>query len=149
MTRKQAVISLIGSCGVLLLGLFHFKFYFYSKARQLKILSDYKELISEISEIIIPRTNTPGSKDAKIVDYIIRVVKNCVPERDQITLISGLENLEEYSYSKFSLSFLKCSREEQEIILQYFESKGSSLNPFFNKVKRKLLGPSFFEIIKR
>lgn len=148
MTRKQALISIAVLCGILIVGIRYFKCYFYSSTKQLKKLNDYKALINEIAEVIIPRTNTPGSKDAKIADSIIRLAENCMSKRDRATLISGLTDLEAYSYKKRSSSFLNCSSKDQVAILQHFEEKATFLSPFLNRVKKRLWGASFFGIMK-
>src|SRR5690606_17198427 len=78
----------------------------------------------------------------------IKIVENCTSERDQNIFLSGLKGIERYSIKNFSASFLSCSKENQILILQHFEDKGSFSYSFANKIKKKLLGPSFFEIVK-
>ncbi len=108
----------------------------------------YKELIDEISETIIPATDTPGAKEAKVADYIINVLNNCVSEHDKYVILSGLEDLEEYSVKKFSSSFIACTSDDKIAALQHFEKKLLLPHPLLNKVRRKIFGETFFEQMK-
>lgn len=108
----------------------------------------YRDLISEVSEVIIPQTDTPGAKEAGVSAYIIRVIESCLSDRDKKTILSGLNDVEEYSRNKYSLAFTACSEENKIAVLDHFQNRGSFDNAFLNKVKNRLLGPSFFELIK-
>lgn len=116
--------------------------------KERRALSSYKKLIEEISETVIPATDSPGAKDARVTDYIINVVENCLSEKDRIVILSGLEDLEKYCIKRFSTSFTICTPENKVAVLQYFEKKWILPNPFLNKVRRKIVGQTFFEQMK-
>src|SRR5690348_14842694 len=65
----------------------------------------HKALITEISEIIIPTTDTPGAKAAGVPAFVTMMMNECYPENAQKTFIDGLEDVESRSKSKFSKSF--------------------------------------------
>lgn len=77
--------------------------------------AERKNLVSEIAEIIIPKTDTPGAKDAKVGEFVEMMLKDCYPERDQSSFNKGLEELEKKD-------FLKASPEEQTKILTEMEA---------------------------
>jgi hypothetical protein len=77
--------------------------------------AERKNLVSEIAEIIIPKTDTPGAKDAKVGEFIELMLKDCYPERDQSSFNKGLEELEKKD-------FLKATPEEQSKILTEMEA---------------------------
>jgi len=149
MTRKQAIIAFAISSLGLIFSIIAIKNFFLFSGRKRRSLEEFREHVSVISELIIPRTDTPGAKDAAVPDFIIRTLKNCYSRRDRSNFLAGLERLEEYSIRHFSGSFLNCSFDNKTKILEYFEKEGPFSNSFLNKVKSKILGPSFFEIIKK
>lgn len=81
---------------------------------------DQKNLLSEIAEIIIPKTDTPGAKDAKVGEFVEMMIQDCYPEKDQKSFISGLVELEKNN-------FLKASPEEQVNILTAMEKAGNEM----------------------
>lgn len=119
-----------------------------SVKRDIRSLYSFKELIEELSETIIPSTDTPGAKEAKVADYIVNVFDNCTSDSDKIVIINGLENLEKYSVKKFSNPFSRCTSESRIAILQHFEKEWVLPHPFLNKVRRKIFGETFFEQMK-
>lgn len=108
----------------------------------------YRSLIIEIAEIIIPNTDSPGAKQADLYKCIIGMINQCLPSRDRRTIFAGLDDVEQYTKKKYSLSFIECNDYNKILVLERFQNLGRFDNKFLNKVKTKLLGPSFFELIK-
>ncbi|KQS31099.1 gluconate 2-dehydrogenase subunit 3 family protein [Dyadobacter sp. Leaf189] len=71
-------------------------------------------LVSEVAEIIIPKTDTPGAKDAKVGEFIEKMLKDCYAANDQESFNKGLEQLEKKD-------FMKASPQEQTAILTEME----------------------------
>jgi hypothetical protein len=59
-----------------------------------------KALVSEIAEIIIPKTDTPGAKEAKVGEFIELMIKDCYVGKDQESFNKGLEELEKKDFIK-------------------------------------------------
>lgn len=76
--------------------------------------AERKNLVSEIAEIIIPKTDTPGAKDAKVGEFIELMLKDCYPAHDQASFNKGLAELEKKD-------FLKATPEEQTKLLKEME----------------------------
>ena len=71
------------------------------------------QLVAQISECIIPKTDTPGAIDAGVYSFVDRFLKNNTTAEDQAkfkTMLSGFEKACNNAYDK---SFLKCSKEEK------------------------------------
>lgn len=149
MNRKEAISNIISSCILIFIGWVAFKSYWKGGKKNEKPLESYRNVIAEISEIIIPATDTPGAKDAKVEDYIIKIITTCTHERERYVFLSGLRKLEAYSFENFSTAFLECTQKNKLSILQHFESKGSFTNSLLNRLKVKIFGRSFFEHIKQ
>ncbi|MCF0070651.1 gluconate 2-dehydrogenase subunit 3 family protein [Dyadobacter sp. CY261] len=77
--------------------------------------ADRKALVSEVAEIIIPKTDTPGAKDAKVGEFIEKILKDCYEAKDQESFNKGLSELEKKD-------FLKASPEEQTKVLKEMEA---------------------------
>ncbi|WP_353718156.1 gluconate 2-dehydrogenase subunit 3 family protein [Dyadobacter sp. 676] len=77
--------------------------------------ADRKALVSEVAEIIIPKTDTPGAKDAKVGEFIEMMLKDCYGAKDQESFNKGLAELEKKD-------FLKAKPEEQTKILKDMEA---------------------------
>ncbi len=76
------------------------------------------ELVAEISERIIPRTDTPGAKDALVHRFIDVYLKDCVEPEDQLKFAAGLEEVEELAKDQFGKAFLKLSDEDKDAVLR-------------------------------
>ena len=79
--------------------------------------ADQDLMITEISDIIIPSTKTPGAKAAGVGPFISMMIKECYPEEVQKVFVKGLEDLEDRSKKEFSNSFLKISVKERQQLL--------------------------------
>lgn len=82
---------------------------------------DYKNLVSEIAEIIIPKTSTPGAKDAGVGPFIEMMLKDCYTEAQQKHFKKGLDAVEESSKKQFGKKFLEATPEQQTALLKEFE----------------------------
>ena len=114
---------------------------------QIELLYSNKGLIAELAETIIPTTDTPGAKDAKVEDFIIKALAEGDDSRVQNKFLMGLRDLQDYSKMRYGKIFQSCSSAEKITILEYYESK-SFRSPFLRKVSERLLGESFFYILK-
>jgi hypothetical protein len=59
-----------------------------------KLTAEQNKMVAELSEIIIPTTNTPGAKAAKVNEFIEMMLTDCYEEKDQKSFIKGLDRLE-------------------------------------------------------
>lgn len=82
---------------------------------------DYKNLVSEIAEIIIPKTSTPGAKDAGVGPFIEVMLKDCYTPAQQEHFKKGLDALEEASKKENGKKFLESTPEQQTALLKKFE----------------------------
>lgn len=148
MKRRKAIINifLIATAGIT--SVIGYELFESKKTPNLKSLSDYKMLLAELAEVIIPATDTPGAKDAKVEEFILNFIFNCEDLREQNNFADGLKNIQEYSYRYYDLPFEKCSLKNKIEILHHFESKGVSSSKIFNKVRTKIFGKSFFSQLK-
>jgi Gluconate 2-dehydrogenase subunit 3 len=84
--------------------------------------ADQKSLVSEIAEMIIPKTTTPGAKDAKVGEFIELMLKDCYTSKQQEIFSKGLTAVEEAAKKASGKSFVESSNEQKTAILKQFEA---------------------------
>ena len=83
---------------------------------------DQARLVSEVAEIFIPKTDTPGAKDVGVPGFIDKVLKDCYKPEDQERFLRGLTEFEEDAKKQYGDSFIDCSPEQQvELVKKYNE----------------------------
>lgn len=70
-------------------------------------------LISELSEIILPRTSTPGAKDVGVPGFIDDLMNSVFQKDEQDKFISGLSEFDEDAKQTYGDSFVELDNEKQ------------------------------------
>jgi hypothetical protein len=109
-----------------------------------RTILDKRLIITELAEMIIPETSTPGAKSAAVGDYIIKVLLNCTDPKQQHRFLSGIEDLEEFTRSTFGADFLDCSPKERHVVLLHFSEEERFSYGILNKIENKFFGKPFF-----
>ena len=73
--------------------------------------------LDEIAETILPATDTPGAKDAKVGEFMTRIVKDCYTEQDQKVFLDGMQALNEASKKKNGKSFMESTPGQRHDLL--------------------------------
>jgi Gluconate 2-dehydrogenase subunit 3 len=73
--------------------------------------------LDEVGETIIPATDTPGAKDAKIGDFMHTIVRDCYNKSDQDIFIAGMGKLNEASKTMNGKYYLESNPEERKKLL--------------------------------
>ena len=73
--------------------------------------------LDEVGETIIPATDTPGAKEAKIGEFMHTIVRDCYDKTDQDIFIAGMGKLNEASKTMNGKYFLESSPEERKNLL--------------------------------
>ncbi|KAA9037750.1 gluconate 2-dehydrogenase subunit 3 family protein [Ginsengibacter hankyongi] len=110
--------------------------------KNIKINGKDEELLSDLSETIIPKTNTPGAKDVSAHLFTLMMIDYCYAPADQDKFVKGLKEFEDFSKKKFDKSFLRCFASERAEILKSIESKKDipeNVAFFYNTTKRLVL----------
>jgi hypothetical protein len=83
-----------------------------------KLTAEQNKMVAELSEIIIPTTNTPGAKAAKVNEFIEMMLTDCYEEKDQKSFIKGLDRLEDKSQKTHKKTFLELTTTQQAALLK-------------------------------
>jgi hypothetical protein len=81
--------------------------------KPLFLTEDQGVLISQLSDIIIPKTDTPGAKEAGVPEFIDLMVKDVYPSKDRDNFISGLEAFDAEAKKEYGDPFIAMSGEDQ------------------------------------
>jgi gluconate 2-dehydrogenase gamma chain len=74
---------------------------------------DQARAIETLAEIIIPKTDTPGAKDAGVPGFIDALVKEVYSKEQQEKFLLGLIEFNEDASKIFGDGFIDCSAEDQ------------------------------------
>lgn len=122
------------------------------------LVSDkHKAMIEDITEIIIPATDSPGAKEAKVPEYVLIMLADCYPEKDQQKFFKGLDTLDERAKQAYDNEFLDCKPDQKVALLEKEDALAKAERDEQNRVKaqaktraerEKEVEPSFFSMMK-
>jgi gluconate 2-dehydrogenase gamma chain len=72
-------------------------------------------IIGDLAENIIPRTNTPGAKDAGVPAFIDAFVKDVYTKEEQEKLLVELKEFNEGSRDRYHRFFIECTPDSQAL----------------------------------
>jgi hypothetical protein len=148
MKRKKAIGTILLAGGATVVGFSGYEWYFLTKTPDKNYLLGKKSLLTDLAETIIPATDTPGAKEAGVVEFMIPMLIECTDNKTLNRFIKGLQDLEEYTQSQFHREFSECSQEEKDAVLSWAEQKSKVSNSLLGKIKNKFTGHPFFEMLK-
>jgi gluconate 2-dehydrogenase gamma chain len=70
-------------------------------------------LVSQVAEIIIPKTDTPGAKETGVPGFIDLMLKDVYSKEDQDRFLSGIKEFDEAANKEYGDSFIDLSPEDQ------------------------------------
>ena len=104
-------------------------------------LDDHQRaLVDQISELIIPATDTPGARAAKVVDFVDVIVGEWYHDDERAAFLRGLADVDSRAQADFLKSFLDCTEAQQTAILTGLDAESRALpvgSPphFFSRIK--------------
>lgn len=75
-------------------------------------------LVTEVAEIMIPRTDTPGAKDVGVPAFIDTMLRDTYPKKDQERYLSGLEAFDAQAKSAHGKSFVELDSARREALVR-------------------------------
>jgi len=114
------------------------------------------QTVAELAEIIIPKTDTPGAKDAGVPGFIDSMLKEVYSKEDQDKFLKGLSDFEAEAQKEYGDDFSRCKSEEQVALFKrhhdaaiatlgtggstgWWNTGGGTDKPFVLKVKELTL----------
>ena len=100
-------------------------------------------LLNEIGESILPRTDTPGAKDADVSKMMAIMVADCYSAEERQVFMQGLQTLQTRTQDKYKKEFLLLSSEQRFEMLSLLDQEARIYNNHENTV------PHYFSLIKQ
>lgn len=94
-----------------------------------------KSLLNEVGETILPRTDTPGAKDADVAKVMEVVVRDCYWPEHQKVFVEGIRQIDEEAKGRFGKTFMEISPEQRKELLIALEEEAKKFN---EKVEEKI-----------
>jgi hypothetical protein len=115
-----------------------------------KLGESQRLMVSQVAELIIPATDTPGAIAAGVPAFIDQIVSVWCTPKERMIFVSGLAALDAFCQARQGRAFSACDAQEQTLALadseqrasHYRPSSGNIFNdtdedaPFFYKLKQ-------------
>lgn len=85
--------------------------------------------IGEITETILPKTDTPGAKDLGVPQFIDLMIKELLSPEDQADFVAGLKKLESDCEDACGKPFADCSVQQREEFLLKLDNEAAKSPP--------------------
>lgn len=85
-------------------------------------------LLDEVAETIIPATNTPGAKAAKVGELMKIMVTDCYTQEQQDAFMKGISELDEACKKANSKTFMECTPQQRHDFLTGLEKTAADFN---------------------
>ena len=83
-------------------------------------------LLDEIAETILPKTSTPGAKDAGCGAQMAVQITDCYNAKEQGWIVDGLKQLRARSQQEFKLDFMQLSKEQRHQLLVTLDAEAKA-----------------------
>lgn len=80
-------------------------------------------LLDEIAETILPRTETPGAKDARVGEFMAVYVTDCYTQQEQAVFHQGLIDFEARCEKTYGRSFVNLQPAEREAFVSELDQQ--------------------------
>lgn len=121
MNRRNAIAAVGALLGTTFISEELFATAKFSGAIPLKVndLFSAKDIqtLDEVADTIIPETNTPGAKAAKVGEFMALMIVDCYPKNTQNIFVKGISQLNEESNTMFGQVFLACNPQQRKELL--------------------------------
>lgn len=121
----------------------------------LKTLNPHQDAtLTAITEMIIPQTDTPGAKAARVNEFIDTVLTDWYDDEDKARFLAGLADVDTRSQKLFSKNFVDGSVQEQTILLtsldeELTQAREEASTGFGRRGKRRVPAENFFYMMKQ
>ena len=105
-------------------------------------------LLGDLAEAILPKTSTPGAKEAGVGEFIPVMIRDCYQESDQKAFLEGFNNVDERAKKEFGKKFQELTKEEQLQFVNTYDKEAQEYqknrkdgddNHFFTMLKQLTL----------
>jgi hypothetical protein len=108
--------------------------------RDIRISPDDENMLAELAETILPKTDSPGAKDLSAHLFALKMVDDCYTKTDQEKFVQGMKDFEAFVMKKTGKSFTENSvAERQSLVAELDQQKTATEGmAFFYQSTKKL-----------
>ncbi|MBS0612681.1 MAG: gluconate 2-dehydrogenase subunit 3 family protein [Proteobacteria bacterium] len=88
-----------------------------------------RTMLSDIAELIIPATDTPGAVEAGVPAFIDHIVSTWFTTAERVSFLKGLDELDAFCSQRFSRSFALCDAGQRSAALTEAERRATGYQP--------------------
>ena len=106
--------------------------------KNISISAADEEMLAELCEIIIPKTNTPGAKDISAHLFVLTMVDDCATKEQQQNFVTGMEDFNSLCKSTAGKALVDCDAGEKKKItdaILALKEEDTPLKHFLGMVK--------------
>jgi len=89
--------------------------------------ADQDAAVTAMAELIIPTTDTPGAKTARVNEFIDLMLAEWYPDGDRARFLAGLADVDVRSRAAYGKNFVNCDERDQVAILTALDAEVSRL----------------------
>jgi hypothetical protein len=106
----------------------------------IKITPEEENMLAELAETILPKTDTPGAKDLSAHLFALKMVDDCYTKTNQDKYIQGMKDFESFVMKQTGKSFTDNNDEERKAIVAGLDKQKAADSgiSFFYQSTRKL-----------
>ncbi len=101
--------------------------------------------LDEVGETIIPKTSSPGAKEAAIGSFMTVMVNDCYTKDDQKIFHEGIRKLDEASQKANNTSFMNATPEQRTSLLTALDKEAKQ----YQETKKKEDPSHYFTMMKQ
>lgn len=109
--------------------------------KHIPLTGSEEDMLTELTETIIPATDFPGAKDLGTADFVFTMADDCLGPDDQAKFSAGMKAFDEVCKSKMGSRFVKLPKEKRYEFLGMIEADkdgkevGEDVRWFYRSVK--------------
>lgn len=96
------------------------------------------DFLNELAEAILPKTSTPGAKEANVGAFIPVMIRDCYTPADQNAFVEGLAGVDQRAQEEFGKNFLDLTAEEKLQFVNTFDAEAKEFQKERGKKVREL-----------
>ncbi|KXI29682.1 gluconate 2-dehydrogenase subunit 3 family protein [Paraglaciecola hydrolytica] len=85
-------------------------------------------LFNDIAEVILPRTDTPGAKDANVGLMALILANDCYNTKEREQFVKGFQSLNKLTQNKYGKPFLLLSTEQKSKFVKGLDKEAKTYN---------------------
>jgi hypothetical protein len=162
MDRRKLLKMIMAATGLAMIGGEGFAYELKSQVSLSDTIFNQDDLLlfNEIAEIILPRTDTPGAKDANVGLMALILANDCYTAAQRDTFTNGLRAVDKHSQDKYGKAFLLLSPKQKTEFVQELDIQAKAFNtkqginwysaqPYERSAKDAQVQPHYFTLLKQ